>query len=286
MTTLPSAADDGDRPLFADSPALDQPLDPPVVRRRGDLPPPPRPPGPLPAPPPAHAAPPAPAPVPVAAAAAGVLVGRVNSQVTETHQPHRFLGFGVLVAVAVAAIAAVVVYAAGGALAGLLCAAVVLMVLAFGFGRLLGGWTVVFAMIARGLIWLVSTIVALSLRGAGAAARGAGRSSGFSYDLVVQRFQVQLVSGEYITCLLAGRIADGDLRRDDHVGLTGRTRPDHYLVRTVDVYPRAGGTAVRRISASQPPGFRLLRWLDRGAFVLAALLVAVLVAGIAGAVRQ
>jgi hypothetical protein len=281
MTPFPSTADDRDRPLFADPPAPDQPIDTPVVRRRSALPPPPRSPGPLPVPPPANAAQPAPPSPPAAAAPAGVLVGRINSQLTETRQPHRFLGFGVLLAVVVAAIGAVLVYAAGGAMIGLLLAALMLMVLAFAFGRLMGGWSVLFVMIARGLVWLVSSAVALGVRGAGAAGRRAGQSRGMSRDLIVQRFQVQLMSGEHITCLLAGRVADGDLQRDDHVGITGQARKDHYVVRTVDVHSRTGGSVVRRIRASHPLDFRILRWLDRGAFVLAALIVAVLVAVIA-----
>lgn len=285
MTTLPSSSDDGDRPLFADSVAPDQPVGAPVVRRRSVLPP-VQAPASAPPPPAFSTGPAVPAAPTAAKAPAGVLIGRINSQVTEVRKPYQFLGFAVLLAVVVAAVGAVCLYAAGGALIGLLCAAIVLIAMVFLFGRLMGGWSALFVMIARGLIWLVSSVVALGVRGAGAAARGVSQTRGASRDLIVRRFQVQLVTGEYITCLLDGRLADGELQRDDHVGIVGRAHADHYIVQSVDVFSGPGGSVVRRVRATLPLDFRILRWLDRGAFVLAALVVAALVVVIVQPVRQ
>ena len=283
MTTLPSPRDDGDRPLFADSPRPDQAADAPVIRRRTEpLPP-------VQAPPTSRSV----APVAVAStpptartAPGRALIGRINSQVTEVRQPHKFFGFAILLAVILAAVGAGCIYATGGVLIAFLFTAFLLLAMVLLLGRLMGGWSVLFVMIARGLIWLVSMAVALGVRGAGAAVSGLNQTRGVSRDLIVQRFQVQLATGEYVTCFLNGRLADGALQRDDHVGIVGRAGKDHYVVRSIDVFSGPGGSVVRRVRATLPLEFRILRWLDRSAFVVAALIVAALVVLIVRPVRQ
>ena len=223
MTTVPPSGNDGDRPLFAGSPGdsagNDRPFDAPVIGRRvvtpssaPSRPSTPRVTRPLSGPP----SPPAVTPAPAPPAGRGILVGRINGQVTATTQQRHF----------------------------------------FGLATLLASLSLLFA------------------RGARNTARGTVRATTRSTEVTARRFQVQLMSGEYLNCLMAGEPAFDDPKKDDYVGISGRARKDHFAVRSVEIFSGPAGQVVRRVRAKHPLDLRIMRWLDRGSFVLAALIVA------------
>ncbi|HZN74167.1 MAG TPA: hypothetical protein VFC00_21065 [Micromonosporaceae bacterium] len=290
MTTVPPPRDDGDRPLFAgllgDPLRTDRPFDAPVVRRPTALPGPA--PGPVPAAPsrssappaarpPAGLPPPAPpatAPAPVAPVRRGVLVGRVTGQMDVTRQPRRFFGLPTLLGVGTAATVAACLYATGGALVASVLAALAAVFALMALTKMSTGGGTLGRAGGRGIVRLVSTVVAFVARGAGQAALGTARATTSPGDVTVGRFQLQLVSGEYVTCLAYGELTADALHKDDHVGISGQARKDHYVVRSIEVFSAPGGPVVRRIRPKPSLDFQVMRWVDRASFVLAGLIAA------------
>ncbi|WP_117212333.1 hypothetical protein [Allorhizocola rhizosphaerae] len=276
MTTVPPSRDDGERPLFSDPGGTDQPFDAPIVRRPGQVravPPPPPAQYEAPPRPPTYAPPSAPAAPPAQPQTVhkGLLLGRVNGQMSVVRRPQHFYGLPILVMVLLATLAAVCLYAAGSMLVALLIAFVLLTLL---FSFAMRPITALMLAVMRSVVALISSLLIRATLLSGKAVKGTVSRTNVQQDITIRRFQVQLVSGQYVTCLMYGDLTGDEPRKDDHVGIKGRHRKDHYVVRSVHVFAPRGGQVVRQVHARRPLGLRIMRLVDAVSYVLAGLAVA------------
>jgi hypothetical protein len=203
------------------------------------------------------------------------MVGTVNGQVSVTIRPQHFFGLPILVGVLVAIVAAVCLYTAGGILIALVITFVLITIL---LSMAMRPITALMLNIMRLFVRLLSSLMVRAAMLGGKAAKSTVNRSNIQQEITVRRFQVQLISGEYLTCLMYGDLTGDEPRQNDHVGLRGRVRKDHCVVRSVHIFAPRGGQTMRQVHARRPLGLRLMRLVDLTSYLLAGLAVAWLVA--------
>lgn len=95
-----------------------------------------------------------------------------------------------------------------------------------------------------------------------------------AHDLPARRFQLTLVAGGLVDCVLYGDSQSHDLRHGDIVRVTARrNRTGNYVVHRVEVLATPTGPVVRQVAAGSSMRLRVAQLASRMYLVLAGLIV-------------
>ncbi len=217
----------------------------------------------------ASPAPPRPSNVVTSVPAAGVFVGTVNGRVSADTGYRRFRGVAVLTVSGLLAAAAVLFLNAA-----LFAVLLVLLLVPLIAWVVLGAWIGRPTTAARGAGNAIGTVAGAAVRGTRAAVRRGMGTARTRHPVTERRFQVRLLSGEFVTCLLCGDLSGDEPRHGDIVRMRGRrTRAGHYRATRVEILSSPAGPVVRRLQARLPAGLRGVRWADIACYGLSGLIL-------------